>query len=350
MGQSTANFSLGGILNWNVNSIEDIWLKRNIEEFRSSYCDKRSENLDFTVVQVQKIEVPETAVKTVQNMHSLSDSVFIKDKSSEKRASIQIHTNGYRFLVEKGFTFHYYAALLDAFIKLFAFNKDIVALHASAMRKDDKVSVFAAWRRIGKTTLVLNALYQNNDLNILADDALMITNQGTIIAYLRGIDLFPYLPIPNQYLSFKNKSKRRLFKIFKKLMPLPTKLKSRILNRFFLVRINLASFGHGLFSKPIKIDKAYALKKHSGANSEIKTVSHDYLKKFVGESSYNEISEYQDLFSKVCSVFPDSPFEQFVISYDEFQEKIDAALNNMVSLELLMSENYDDIQSLSRRL
>lgn len=216
MGILNIGFTIGGELNWDVQSKNEDWLNRNIKEFKSSHKDFVVDvNSDISVKEVDKINLDEEAINVSEGIYCLPDSIYINDKFSNKKAHFIIRKQGYKLDVESGFTFHYYAALLDAFIKIVAFKKDIITLHASAIKKEDKVSVFGAWRRMGKTTAILNILAQDNTVQVLADDAVMMTAKGQLIPYLRGIDLYPYLPIPNNYLSTKDKLKEVLLEVFR---------------------------------------------------------------------------------------------------------------------------------------
>ena len=223
-------------------------------------------------------------------------------------------------------------------------------MHASAIKKDNRISIFAAGRRMGKTTMILNILNQNKDVEILADDALMMTREGEIIPYLRGIDLFSYLPIPSSYLSSSEKLKRKLARNFRKFMPLPNKIKSKIINRLFLVRMNLGFHSHGRSGKLETADCAYILKKHVKSDSRISEISKDNAKKFIGESSYVEIKEYQSLFAQVCAVFPDSKFSELIISYTDFQLEIDHISSITKYQELLLAEDFSDIEKIARAI
>ena len=74
------------------------------------------------------------------------------------------------------------------------------------------------------------------------------------------------------------------------------------------------------------------------------------MRKLIGESSYYEILEYQALFVKACAVFKDSKFSELVVSYDAFQKQVDRIVGNANGMELLLAENYSDIQRVSRDL
>ncbi|NQX99623.1 MAG: hypothetical protein HRT70_00530 [Flavobacteriaceae bacterium] len=347
MGQLKANFSLNGRLNWEVHSLKKSWLEQNIKEFKSSHSSSSPGKIDISITQKKQLEIPSDVENVSQGIDGLSDCIFIHDKYSSKKASFQMTHSGYIFFVEEGFTFYYYAALLDALIKLIAFRKGIVSLHASAIKKDNCVSIFTAGRRMGKTIMILNILNQNNDVEILADDALMMTQEGKIIPYLRGIDLFSYLPIPMSYLTYREKLKRKLARLSRKFMPLPNRITTKIINRFFLVRMNLASHGHGRSSQFESVDRTYILKKHVKSDSRMSEISENNAKKFIGESSYVEIKEYQSLFAQVCTIFPDSRFSELIISYTDFQREIDHISSNTKYEELLLAEDFSDIEKIA---
>ena len=217
-------------MSWEVHSLKKAGLSKISKSLSPHIALHLPGKIDVSITQKKQLEIPSDVENVSQGIDGLSDCIFIHDKYSSKKASFQMTHSGYIFFVEEGFTFYYYAALLDAFIKLIAFNKGIVALHASAMEKDRKISVFAAGRRVGKTTIILNILQQNQGVQILADDALMITEEGKIIPYLRGIDLFSYLPIPSNYLTSNEKFKRNFAKFFHKFILLTTNIKNRKLS------------------------------------------------------------------------------------------------------------------------
>lgn len=350
MGLLDANFSLGGKLYWKVSSQRQDWITQNIGEFKSSHISERIEDFNIVIQQFEKIQIPTDAIQVSEEIECLANQIFIQDKYSSRKVCIAAVDHFYQVQVEQGFTFHYYAALLDALIKLIAFRKGVIALHASAIKKDNCVSIFTAGRRMGKTTMILNILNQNNDVEILADDALMMTQEGKIIPYLRGIDLFSYLPIPMNYLNSIEKLKRKLARLSRKFVPLPSRITTKIINRFFLVRMNLASHGHGRSSQLKSVDQTYILKKHVKSDSRISEISKDNAKKFIGESSYVEIKEYQSLFAQVCAVFPDSKFSELIISYTDFQQEIDHISSITKYQELLLAEDFSDIEKIARAI
>ena len=344
----TIEFSLSTFLNWKVVSNNKNWLDQNIQEFRSSYKESLGDDVyDISIAQVEKINIDKSTVNVSEGIYCVSESVYITDKFSSKKAHFQSAKNGYKFYVEQGFTFHYYAALLDAFIKIIAFQKDIIALHASAIQKENKVSVFGAWRRMGKTTAILNILAQDITAQVLADDAVMITAQGQLIPYLRGIDLYPYLPISKGYLSTKNILKRYLAKGINYLPLIPNFLSNKLIKRFLLPRLNLAVHGHGVSIESIGVDYFYALKKHLKTQTQITTISAAELKNFIGRSSYFEIIEYQAIFEMVCSIYPESNFSKLIIDYKTFQDKVSHAISSDSStIELNFANDYSDIEDL----
>ena len=341
-------FSLSTLLYWNIESDNNSWLNQNIQEFKSSQRDTLEHvTWDIQVKQVDKIILDQDIKNVSEGISCLPENIYIKDKFSNKKAHFQIGKQGYNLIVESGFTFHSYAALLDAFIKIIAFNKGIVTLHASAIKKENKVSVFGAWRRMGKTTAVLNILSQDNTVQVLADDAVMITSSGQLIPYLRGIDLYPYLPIPSIYLSVKDKLKRRLAKGLQSFYLLPKTIASKVLKRFLLPRLNLAVQGHGALIDSIKVDSYYAIKKHLKEKTQKKTITVAELKNFIGRSSYFEIIEYQAIFEMACSLYPESNFSNLIIDYKTFQEKVNQVISSESSmLELNLANDYTDIENL----
>ena len=350
MGQATTiEFSLSTFLNWKVVSNDKEWLDQNIKEFKSSQKDTLGNmTYDLSVEQVESITTAQTAKNVSEGIYCLPECLYIQDKYSNKKIHFQITNKAYKLEVERGFTFHYYAAILDGFIKIMAFNKGIVTLHASAIKKQDKVSVFGAWRRMGKTTVILNILTQDHSVQVLADDAVMITEKGQLIPYLRGIDLYPYLPIPNSYLSKKDKFKRRVAKGLQGLPLLPRKLINKIVKRFLLPRLNLAMHGHGALIESVAIDYFYAVKKHVHTKTQKNNIAAAELKNFIGRSSYFEIIEYQVMFEMACSVYPESHFSELIIDYKSFQDKVNQVISSDSSmLELNLSKDYSDISELN---
>ena len=345
---TTIEFSLSTFLNWKVVSNNKDWLGQNIKEFKSSNQDTLGDVVyDISVEQVKEIIINQDAKNVSEDIYCLPEGIYIKDKYSNKKIHFQIVNNDYKLDVENGFTFHYYAAILDAFIKIIAFNKGIVTLHASAIKKEDKVFVFAAWRRMGKTTAILNILAQDHTVQVLADDAVMITAKGQLIPYLRGIDLYPYLPISNKYLSTRDKLKRRFAKVLEGFPLLPVKLVNKILKRFLLPRLNLAIHGHGSLIETIAVDQFYAIKKHLKTKTQKNNIPTAELKNFIGRSSYFEIIEYQVMFEMACSVYPESEFSKLIIDYKTFQDKVNHVISSdSLMLELNLSNNYSDIKDL----
>lgn len=346
--ETTIEFSLSTFLNWKVVSNNKNWLDQNIQEFKSSHQDSLGGAVyDISVKQVDEINIDKEVINVSEGVYCVPEGIYITDKFSNKKAYFQIAKKGYKFYVEQGFTFHYYAALLDAFVKIIAFNKGIVTLHASAIKKGDKVIVFGAWRRMGKTTAILNILAQDTTIKVLADDAVMITEKGQLIPYLRGIDLYPYLPIPKGYLSTKNIFKRCLAKGVNYLPLIPKFLSNKLVKRFLLPRLNLAIHGHGVTIESIGVDSFYALKKQLKTQTQITPISATELKFFLGRSSYFEIIEYQAIFEMVCSVYPESRFSELIIDYKTFQDKVNHAIRSDSStLELNFANDYSDIEDL----
>ena len=200
---------------------------------------------------------------------------------------------------------------------------------------------------MGKTTAVLNILNQDDTVQVLADDAVMITKKGNLIPYLRGIDLYPYLPIPRNYLSLRDKIKRHFAKIFQNFPLLPNSLRNRVLKRFLLPRLNLATLGHGNLAELVPIDYFYAIKKHFKTKTQKSNISVDEIKNFIGRSSYFEIIEYQVIFEMVCSVYPKSDFSKLIIDYKTFQNKVNQVISSdSAMLELNLSKDYSDIKDL----
>ena len=144
MGKTTSiEFSLSTLFFWKVESVDSDWLNQNIKEFKSSQRNNVSPvDWDIQIKQVVNINLEYSAKNVSEGIYCLAESIFIKDKFSNKKAHFKIKNKGYELDIEKGFTFHYYAALLDAFIKIIAFQKGIVTLHASAIRRENKVLVF----------------------------------------------------------------------------------------------------------------------------------------------------------------------------------------------------------------
>ena len=348
MGELKVCFTIGEALNWKIKSNSKNWIDQNIKEFKSSHQDTLGDVVyDISVEQVNKINIDQDAKNVSEGIYCLPESIYIKDEYSNKKAHFQIRNNNYKLDVESGFTFHYYAAILDAFIKIIAFNKDIITLHASAIKKGDTVSVFGAWRRMGKTTAILNILAQDDTVQVLADDAVMITAKGQLIPYLRGIDLYPYLPIPNSYLSARDKLKRHFAKGLQGFPLLPRNLVNKISKRFLLPRLNLATHGHGSLIETIAVDKFYAIKKHLKMKTQQNNIQSTEFKNFIGRSSYFEIIEYQAIFEMACSVYPESEFSKLIIDYKTFQDKVnDVISSDSLMLELNFSNDYSDIKDL----
>ncbi|RKE98832.1 hypothetical protein [Ichthyenterobacterium magnum] len=347
-GATNIGFSLSTLLHWKVESNNSSWLNENISEFKSSQQDSLNNvTWDICVKQVGEINLDRDAKNVSEGIYCLHESIYIIDKFSNKKAHFKIKNKSYELDVETGFTFHYYAALLDAFIKIIAFQKGIVTLHASAIKRANKVSVFAAWRRMGKTTAILNILNKEDTIQVLADDAVMITKEGKLIPYLRGIDLYPYLPIPQNYLRINDKLKRHLAKFLQNFPLLPNKLRSKVIKRFLLPRLNLAVFGHASLIESVEVDNFYAIKKHLKGITQKNNITASELKNFIGRSSYFEIIEYQAIFEMVCSVYPKSNFSKLIIDYKTFQDKVNHVISSdSIMLELNLSKDYSDIKDL----
>lgn len=347
MGILKVRFTIGDFFNWRIQSENADWLNQNIREFKSAYQDVNDEEAcDVLIQQVEHITVLKDALNVSEDIFCLSEQVYIKDKFSNKILNFKIEEHHFSMQVEKGFTFHYYAALLDGFIKIIAFKKGLVVLHASAIKKGNEVYVFGAWRRMGKTTTILNILTQDKTVQVLADDAVILTANGDIIPYIRGIDLYPYLPIPNSYLTLKDRLKRRMAKGFQHLPLLSKKLNNKIIKRFLLPRVNLAKFEHGDI-KPVKINRYYSIRKHLKSQTEQREITEIELKAFIGRSSFFEIIEYQAIFEMVYSVYPESPFSKLLIDYKTFQDKVNHVISGgSTMLELNLSNDYSDISEL----
>ena len=346
----TLFFSLGTKLNWKVSSNDSVWRVENINEFKLSHTVSSSPKLDFEVKQIGQLKIKADALIVSSNVVCSTNELIVIDDITNKKLGIVYNKSGYSIFVEQGYSFFKYAAILDGFIKLLAFGKGIISLHASSVLLNNKVLVFGSWRRVGKSTLLLNLLRHNNDVQILADDAVFVTKEGDIIPYLRGIDLYPYLPISSRYLSAKEKGQRIAAKIMTKIPLLPKKVTSKIIKKFFLPRVNLARFitPQSMVSEPQTL---YMVNRGTHSKSVINKTSPDFSKSFFGKSSYFEMIEYQAMIDMLCSKYPDSPFADLLVEYKEFQGCVDKALAHCDELyELSISNDYSDLKELSKRI
>src|SRR5690606_29530164 len=227
------------------------------------------------------------------NVLCTENELIFQEASTQKKMSIKALDKGFEILVEEKFPFFRYAAILDGFIKILAFRKGIVSLHASAIIINNRSFVFGSWRRIGKSTIIVQLLMSKGTAQIIADDAVFLTNEGKIIPYLRGIDLYPYLPVPIDYLSNKERLQVLIAKNLKRIPGLPKQLVTKGIKKLFLPRINFGEFLNTPLKYPITPDVFYKLNRNTDNFSSINKVSSTSISSFYGRSSYYEMSEYQ---------------------------------------------------------
>ena len=332
-------FSLGDRLFWKISSSDSSWLKKNEIEFCSAKRDRISSNkLHFEIEESKSISQEEN-----------SSTLLINDKYSVKKIQLSIENNRYRIAIEKGFTFYYYAAFLDALIKLIALQKGIVPLHASALQHNTTCFIFCAYRRVGKTTVLLNLFKQNDELRILADDVVFLDKKGSILPYQRGIDLYPYLPISKKYIGSKERTQRILASIIQSLPFLSASIKTRIVKHSFLPRLNFAHFDPESSNEMDCMKKVFMLTISQSKKTSIQHKDRKALMVDVAKSSYIEIEEYQNIFVKHQEKYEDSSFIDLISNENEFLEKVNQALRNTSEFsELDLSSDYSELNELNR--
>lgn len=346
------NYKLNEDISWVITSEDVNWLKENDKEFASCKTNVNLRSPILRIDDVARIEFPTQGIGVSKGVLIFENVIFLEDEKTNKRLEIiALSQKEFKIRIETGFTFHYYAAILDAFIKLIAIPYGLVSIHASAILIDKSLNIFCAWRRMGKTTVALNLL-NNNEIKFLADDAVFVGEKGNLIPYLRGIDFYPYLPISKEFLSERDQLKRIIAKILELPFFIPRSIFSRISKRFFTPRLNLAN----IYSEPtydlelpIRVHMIYKGKLPA---SKVRECGKSEIIKSIARSSYFELQEYHSLFEMQCAKFSNSKFSKLLINYTEFEKMVELNLGKPRNsfYEIILSDNYNDLKNLSEIL
>ncbi len=122
------------------------------------------------------------------------DGEFVFLDTKKKQASLNLNSlnlSGFKLIVNPDFDLYYlFTFLIEPLMIILATKHEITFLHASAMARNMKAVIFAAWRHTGKTQKILN-LSKESQSSFMADDY-VIVYQDTVFSYPKTINLFSY--------------------------------------------------------------------------------------------------------------------------------------------------------------
>ena len=98
-------------------------------------------------------------------------------------------TPGARITCDKDFNPHFFAVVIDYLIHFHVLRHNAFLCHASAFELDGRGILCPAWRNVGKTNLLLEAL--DNGARYLADDWVLV-HEGQLIALPKRLNLLYY--------------------------------------------------------------------------------------------------------------------------------------------------------------
>ena len=197
---------------------------------------------------------------------------------------------------------------------------------------------------MGKSTLALNILEKYPDAKILADDVSFIDSDSLLIPFLRGIDMYPYLPINRIYLTRNEFLKRKLSSILFNLFP-NRKVIEKLIRRFFLPRINFARFMESNYLKNrFEIENIFLLTVIKNENDFQQFDNTEIIEtQFLANSSFYEIKEYHDILEVVISTFPNSNFKKLFLSKNAYTEQVEFITNNVQNRVISLPSDYSNI-------
>lgn len=344
-----AAFQTGNLIYWEVcSNVSDSFVNKNIDEFYSAYYPGKSENAEcnFSVNCVGILGIPQGASLIQEHVYLCRDTLFIKDKY-KKNGLLSIYIGGnIQIEVTRNFTFYYYAKLLDELIRTLAVQKNILFFHAGSYIKNGCLHLFGAWRRVGKTTVLLETM-RRNKVQMVSDDALLIdTVKREAYPYIRGIDFYYYLPLPENILTGMSLFKYNLSKLFIKI-PVAKKIIFRILKRYFTPRINLAKIQKPERTYSFAQIEFNALALNDKKINEQIPWNINEAESFFKESSFHEFDELQKIFQSVININSDSGFKNLYINKESFMNKYKQYIQPEDTLFLLKISNDYNLNGLN---
>lgn len=91
---------------------------------------------------------------------------------------------------DRGFNPHFFGIIIDYLIHYHLLKYGSMYCHSCAFEYDGKVIVCPAWRRVGKTNLLLSFL--EDEVTYIADDWCVLRNDGTVQALPKRLNLLYY--------------------------------------------------------------------------------------------------------------------------------------------------------------
>lgn len=91
---------------------------------------------------------------------------------------------------DPGFNSNFFAIIIDYLIHFHLIDYDATYCHSCAFEYDGNVIVCPAWRRVGKTNLLLS--FYQDDITYIADDWCVLHEDGTVSALPKRLNLLYY--------------------------------------------------------------------------------------------------------------------------------------------------------------
>lgn len=250
---------------------------------------------------------------------SNGDFVVLDTKKNKCRLNFHSFTEKKIYLeLENNFDLYYFFTfILEPLFIIWSAHHQILYLHASGVAKNNRVTLFTAWRNTGKTNAVLNLCQREFDF--CGDDFCVIKN-GVFYLYPKSLNLFSYnlRSFPNVFkqINFTTAQRLKLTSAFKKQLFNLSQLFSGSLSKILYRISELAEVSTNIKLKPAqlgikvceegKIETIVILQKSNLDLEKDSQISLNDAKDKILNTIKYELKDFYKIYSKYNYLFPNS--------------------------------------------
>jgi len=269
-------------------------------------------NIDFNNIQLSK----DYKILEDTFYFDSDNNTYILDtqKNKAKLNFNKMNSNNIYIEVDIDFDLYYlYSHIIEPLFIIFGVEKDILFIHSSSVEKDNKGTLYPAWRHTGKTHLLLKQTLIE-DFSFMGDDFTLVFN-NRLYLYPKMINLFSYnlKGFPKLYSLIDGKTRNRLLvttKIKDFLQKLSYNLSGNIAKVFFRLsqlaevstnfKTNPESIGIKV-TQECSIDNIIILQRANYSNKP-KSINLNSVSLKISKTIEFEIEEFLNIYKKSCYI------------------------------------------------
>ncbi len=321
--------------------------------FNAFFFNTTSNNKTFFNVNINILGSITTAEQYILENNCFSDnkSFFIFDTKKNK-CKINFHSftaENVEIEVEKDFDLYYlFTFLVEPLMIIWSAHHNLLFIHSSGVSKNNKITIFPAWRNTGKTNTILE--FCQNGFDFCGDDFCLLYKQD-IYLYPKSLNIFSYnlkaFPSVYAYLPELTFIRLKITSFIKNMLYSLSQLATGSFSKILFRISELAEVSTNIKVNPSqleiqicekgKLSAVTLLQKSSSKKTTTKIIHKNTAQEKIYQTIKYELKDFFELYSKYIYLFPNHS-NIYIDSFDENYKKLVSNIKPEFKLKIVPKE------------